>query len=170
MEVLIRQATMDDAKAIGLIGVISWKSAYRGIVPDEYLDSLTVEKRERYIAASLANTSRRFIIAEADGEPVGMACFYPLCNGKANKELWELEAIYVLPQYWNKGIGRILINHVFQYIGEHNALVCILWVLNDNHRAKGFYEHIGLTNTGIEKIINIGGKNLIEVCYSICLC
>lgn len=169
MEVLIRQATIDDTKVISLIGVASWKSAYRGIVPDEYLDSLTVEKRERYITASLANTAKHFVIAEADGRAVGMACFYPSCNGTTNKEVWELEAIYVLPQYWDKGIGRILINHVFQYMREHNAFVCILWVLNDNYHAKGFYEHICLTNTGVEKTINIGGKDLIEVCYSICL-
>lgn len=168
MKIIIRNATLEDAKAISLIGVESWQIAYRGIIPDEYLDSLSAEKREKHIAKSIETPTNRFIVAEVEGQVVGMACFYPLYS-EATKNEWELEAIYLISNYWCMGIGRELIQYVFRYMKENKAYVCKLWVLNDNHRARKFYEHMGLTYSGIEKTITIGGKELIEICYSICL-
>lgn len=167
MRISIRNATLEDAKAISSIGVASWQIAYRGIIPDEYLDSLSVERREKYTAKSLGTSTNRYIIAEADGQAVGMACFYPSYSEEAKDE-WELEAIYLLPNYWGMGIGRELIQYALRYMKEHKARVCKLWVLLDNHRARKFYEHMRLTYSGVEKVIKIGGKDLIEVCYSIC--
>jgi len=54
MRVTIRQATVEDAAIISFIGVTSWQAAYRGIVPDSYLDSLSVEQRKKHLAKSLA--------------------------------------------------------------------------------------------------------------------
>ena len=167
MEISIREATVEDAKTISSIGVASWQAAYSGIVPSEYLDSLSIEKRERYVAKSLAVHTNRFMIAEADGQAVGMICFYSSNSETAMREIWELEALYLLPQYWNKGIGRKLIQYAFQYIRDHGGCNCNLWVLADNNRARQFYESAGLICIGIEKSIIIGGKELIEVCYSI---
>lgn len=169
MNILIREATVDDAKTISSIGVSSWLVAYRGIIPDEYLNSISIENREKHVAQSIMVSNNHFIIAEADGQPVGMACFYPSLIEITVKDVWELEALYLLPQYWCKGVGRELIQYAFRYMRDHKARVCNLWVLADNHRTKRFYEHMGLTYTGIEKALSIGGKELIEVRYSICL-
>jgi hypothetical protein len=43
---MIRSATPIDARAIATIHVEAWRAAYRGIVPDEYLDSLSIDGRE----------------------------------------------------------------------------------------------------------------------------
>lgn len=169
MKIMIRKATVEDAKTISFIGVTSWKSAYNGIVPNKYLDSLSVEKREKHLEKSIVVPTNRFAIAELDGQAVGMICFYPIQYETPIEGEWELEAIYILPEYWKRGIGRALIQYTLRYMRENNANVCNLWVLADNQRARGFYEKLGFKYTGIEKIITIGGKDLIEVRYQICV-
>jgi len=169
MNIVIREATVEDAKTISFIGVTSWKSAYNGIVPNEYLDSLSVEKREKYLEKSMMIPTNRFAIAELDGKAVGMICFYPTQCETPTEGEWELEALYLLPEYWKRGIGRALIQYALHYMRGNHASVCNLWVLADNQRARGFYEKIGFKYTGVEKTITIGGKDLIEVYYQICL-
>jgi GNAT superfamily N-acetyltransferase len=168
MKIFVREATVEDARTISSIGITSWQAAYRGIVPDEYLKALSVEEREKHLVKSLAVPTYRFAIGEVDGQAAGMICFYPSYNETPTEEVWELEALYLLPQYWSIGMGSTLIQYAFQYMRENNASVCNLWVLTDNNRARRFYEYMGLSCTGVEKSITIGGKNLIEVCYSVC--
>jgi GNAT superfamily N-acetyltransferase len=167
MQLIVREANEGDARAISLIGVKSWQAAYQNIIPNEYLNSLSAEKREIHLSKSLAIPTIRFAVSEMEGLPVGMICFYPLQDEKSPSVEWELEALYVLPHYWNKGIGRSLIQYAFQYMIINNASACNLWVSADNQRARKFYENMGMVFSEEEKIITIGGKNLIEVRYKI---
>lgn len=167
MEVLIRYATIEDAKTISEVVVTSWQSAYREIVPDEYLDSISVDKREVYIKNSLMEGYKHFIIAECKGQVVGMMCFYPQSKKKLIVDEWELEAIYLLPGFWNKDIGIKLMQYMFKYMREEQADFCGLWVLEENLRARRFYESIGFKDIWFEKPIKIGGKELFETRYLI---
>lgn len=169
MQVTIRKATVDDAKIISFIGVSSWQAAYRGIIPDSYLDDLSVEQREKHLIQSFKNPNIYFAIAEIESHAVGMICFHPSYHETSEKGAWEVGALYILPQYWNKGIGRSLIQYAFQFMRENDISVCDVWVLEDNKRARSFYEHMGLIYTGIQKALTIGGKELVEVCYTIAL-
>jgi GNAT superfamily N-acetyltransferase len=167
MELVIREAKELDARAIGTIGVTSWQTAYRGLIPDEYLDALSIDIKEEQLSRSLANQNNRFAIAEVDGKPIGMICFYPLHIEEPIGVKWELEALYIIPQYWNKGIGRALVKYAFQNMITNRACMCSLWVLAGNHRARKFYESMGMTFLGVENSITMGGKELIEVRYGI---
>lgn len=167
LEILIRDATIEDAKKISEIGVMSWKTAYIGIISDEYLDSLSMEKRNKYILNSLKEGHKHYIIAEYEGQAVGMSCFYPRSKEGPVADEWELEAIYLLPQFWSKGIGIKLIQRAFRYMHDQQADACGLWVLQENLRARRFYEDIGFKDIGIEKSITIGGEELIEIRYLI---
>lgn len=167
IKIIVREATEKASKIIASIGVASWQAAYRDIISDEYLNSLSVEGREKHIINSIANPTNRFAIAELDEEPVGMICFYPLSNDAHAKREWEIKALYVLPQYWNKGIGRALIQYAFQYMVANKGEICNLWVLADNQNARKFYERMGMSFTGKEKTITIDDRCLIEVNYQI---
>lgn len=169
MQVSIRQTTVEDAAIISFIGVASWQAAYRGIIPDSYLDSISVEQREKHLTKSLAVSANRFAIAQIDDKDVGMICFYPSHDEMVTEGTWEVEALYILPQYWNRGIGRALMQYAFEYMKDQKITVCDLWVLAENSCARRFYECMGFVYTGIEKTISIGNKDLIEVCYRICL-
>jgi len=169
MRVTIRQATVEDAAIISFIGVTSWQAAYRGIVPDSYLDSLSVEQRKKHLAKNLSVSDNHFAIAQIDDQDAGMICFYPSQNEKVTESTWEVEALYILPQYWNKGIGHTLMRYAFECMKDQKITFCELWVLAENTRARKFYKCLGFTYTGIEKNISIGSRDLIEVCYRICL-
>jgi hypothetical protein len=93
MQLLVREANKGDSKAISSIGVSSWQAAYQGIVPNDYLDSLSVEKREKHVSISLAVPTYRFAIAEIEGQPVGMICFYPVGEVASIGNEWEIEAV-----------------------------------------------------------------------------
>ena len=168
-QIIVRKAGIKDALIISSIGVSSWQAAYRGIISDTYLDSLSVEKKEVQLAKSFAIPENQFAVAEIDNQAVGMMCFRPDYRKENIKEqdCWEIEAIYVLPQYWRIGIGRALIKYAFRHMKSININSCGLWVLVENHRARKFYETIGFYPSGIERPISIGGKELIEMHYTI---
>ena len=97
MQLSIRKATVEDAEIISFIGITSWQAAYRGIVPDSYLDSFSVEQRKKHLAKSLAVSDNHFAIAQIDDKYAGMICFYPSQNEKVTESTWEIEALYILP-------------------------------------------------------------------------
>ena len=58
----VRRATTEDAAGIASVHVHSWLAAYRGLMPDDMLDSLTVEERTeswlRFLEPRLGRTAR----------------------------------------------------------------------------------------------------------------
>lgn len=156
---MIRPATEQDCKALGVIYCLSWKEAYKNIISDEYLDSLTIENCTPGKINSIDN-----LVAEDNGNIIGVVNF-----GKSRDENsiheGELRAIYVLPDFWMKGFGKILFSSAAKKLEESGFLKFYLWVLKDNYRARRFYEKMGMLNTSVERRINIGGRDIDEVKY-----
>ena len=102
---MLRGATAEDSLAMGKVYCEAWKAAYRGMMPDAFLDSLTDENcappPERI---SPDNT----IVWEADGVVCGLANFGPGRDADSG-DMAEIRSIYVLPACWQSGIGRKLI-------------------------------------------------------------
>jgi len=116
------------------------------------------------VAKSLKIPENHFAIAEINNQGVGVICFSPEYNkDKKEQGSWEIEALYVLPQYWRKGIGQSLIQYDFRYMRSISISSCGLWVLFENHRARKFYESMEFCLSDNERAITIGGKELIEV-------
>jgi len=144
---------------LGIIYCLSWKEAYKNIISDEYLNSLTIEN-----CTPNKIKAKDILVIEDNGTIVGLVNF-----GKARDEgcenVGELRAIYVLPDFWMKGFGQILFSSAAKKLEELGYAKFYLWVLKDNFRARKFYEKMGMRNTNIEQIINIGGKDLYEIKY-----
>lgn len=167
-QIIKRKARIEDAAILSSIGVLSWQAAYRGIIPDTYLDSLSVEKKEVQVAKSLTIPENHFALAEIDNQGVGVICFRPYYNkDKKEQGSWEIQALYILPQYWRNGIGQSLIKYAIRYMISISVSSYGLWVLFENHRARKFYESMGFCLSDNERAITIGGKELIEVYYTI---
>ena len=66
----IRTATQDDAPSIARVQIETWKTTYRGIVPDAYLAGLDAEQRTMRWGEHLKSPERIFV-AEQHGEVVG---------------------------------------------------------------------------------------------------
>jgi ribosomal protein S18 acetylase RimI-like enzyme len=153
---VIRPATPDDAEAVARVHVETWRAAYAHALPAEGLASLSVTQR--------AEMHRRSppVVAEVDGEIVGFVAVGPGTDPGTDGELY---AIYVLPDHWGSGVGRALMQAGEERLRELGHQHAILWVLEDNPRARRFYEAAGWTLDGTRRPIEIFGQPVPEIRY-----
>lgn len=156
---VIRPAVDQDAAALGAVYCFSWQKAYKNIVPDAFLEALTVES---CTAGSIS--PKHNLVLEDHGAVVGTVSFGAARDEDA-KNAGEVRAIYVLPDCWKKGYGRLLLCAAAAQLQESGYASYHLWTLKQNQRARGFYEKMGMQNTGRERTLTIGGKDLEEVKY-----
>lgn len=169
MSVAIRAATVEDARAIAEIHVAGWRAAYRGQMPDEVLDGLSVEKRTEQWTQRIGTppTPDHRTWVSLDGARVtGFANTGPSRDADARPGVAELFAIYVDPLAWGTGAGRALFAHAAADLMERGFPGLSLWVLDTNARARRFYELAGLRADGGEKTATFGGAVLRELRYS----
>jgi ribosomal protein S18 acetylase RimI-like enzyme len=162
----IRPAIASDARTVATVHVQAWQRAYRGIVPDAYLDSLSIDRREHNWRVVIQKGTPELWVAEADSQVVGWSAFGASRDEDATPHTGELEAIYVLPQYWSTGTGRALWLGTRRRLIERGFTTATLWVLTANVRAIRLYAAAGFApNPASEKEINIGGRALREIRY-----
>ena len=117
----------------GYVHYTSWQEAYRGIVCDRYLDSMTVEATTARARQFPENT----LIAKDKEKVVGFAVYGP-SRDEDLKDAGEVIAIYVLSEYYGRKIGYRLMNEAFSRLGEYDTI--FVWVLEKNERAICFYD------------------------------
>lgn len=146
---MIRPATVADADAIGEVHVASWRAAYAGLIPDDFLAGLSAESRAASWAR-LIGDGGRVLVAEEDGVIAGFAAYG---DGR-------LYALYLLPEYWGRGLGRALHDRVVEELSGDSA---VLWVLATNERAKAFYVRRGWVADGASQTETIdNGRVTLE--------
>ncbi|TAG73606.1 MAG: GNAT family N-acetyltransferase [Oscillatoriales cyanobacterium] len=136
---IVREAKIADAPAIAQVNLDTWRTAYRNIIPADYLAKLSYEKREnnwQEILSNVKNTGDYVCVAENNsGQVVGFAAGGCERTGKYVYR-GELFAIYILEEYQRQGIGRQLVRSVA------TKLAMLAWVLGDNSACR-FYEFLG---------------------------
>lgn len=165
MTIRIREAKPADARGMARVHVDSWRSAYHGIMPADYLAGLSYDSRESWWEQVLT-TERPVmnLVAETgSGDIVGLAGTGPERQGNPTYRA-ELYVIYLLSEYQRQGLGRRLFSAVVQWLlgGGFNSL--LVWVLEDNREACRFYESVGGREIG-RQTITIGDADLVEVSY-----
>ena len=133
----------------GYVHCTAWQEAYRGIVCDRYLDSMTVE----------ATTARAWQFPEntlvgKEKEKVGGCAVYSPSRDEDLMEAGEVVAIYVLSEYYGHKIGYRLMNEAVSRLSEYNTI--FVWVLEQNERAIRFYHRYGFEFDGCKKQLNLG--------------
>lgn len=140
----IREAEPADANAIAGIHVRSWQVAYRGLLTDDYLDSLTVEERlETHRRALESPGEHRTWVADEAGRAVGFAVTGPSQDADADERTGELYAIYLDPDRFGGGIGKRLLEHAIGDLRGRGFRTATLWVLEANEAGRRFYEREG---------------------------
>ena len=154
---------------IAIVHVRSWQTAYRGLVPQEYLDQLEVEQRysvwERILGEAEWPRAGTFV-AEYGGDVVGFASICPTRDDDEQPaSAGELAAIYLLPRGWDKGLGRELMASALSALSDAGFDEATLWVLDTNSRARRFYEAAAWHTDGAVKQDARRGFVLNEVRY-----
>ena len=157
----IRPASPEDALAIETIRVHGWQSAYRHVYPAADLDALPIDPERWRSRLHVPPPGWTTMVCEHEGRVVGFASAGP---SRDEDELGELYAIYVEPEAWSTGAGRALMAAAEQRLSsEYDA--ALLWVLEDNPRARGFYERGGWVPDGVRKAEERLGVRAPEVRY-----
>ncbi len=143
MEAVVRPASPGDARAIAEVHVASWRWAYRGQLPDEVLEGLSVEEREVMWRGILADASTTVLVAERGPAIVGFASGGASTDDGAGEGTGEVYAIYVAEEVASSGVGSDLFTKVRAAIAAAGYGEGTLWVLESNDRARRFYERQG---------------------------
>jgi len=160
---VVRPAGVDDAAAIARVHVDTWRTAYRGLLPDDFLAALDDTGYEERWKRTLMDGVGRAYVAEDGRRVVGFASGGPERAGE-DGFTGELYAIYVLQDAQGQGHGRRLVQAVAQGLRERKLANMIVWVLRDNHPARDFYERLGGEYVRSQPI-TIGSALLQEVSY-----
>jgi GNAT superfamily N-acetyltransferase len=146
--------------------VDSWRAAYRGLVPDDYLEGLSYDESERLWQDVIAAGDSCVFVAEDEGGVFGFASGQR--RQRFSRDLreyeGELKTVYVLPSHKGAGAGGRLVGAVARYFAGHGVNSMLLWVFADNRSARGFYESLGgvvVAEGGFE----LDGAWLTEVAY-----
>lgn len=166
----IRAITLDDAEEVERLRVAGWQTAYRDILPDDYLNRMRVDGERR----------RRHMIEQAAAEPPSVLVESVAVQGGAivgwvaggrcrdadrpGPGQGEIYAIYVLPEWWGRGAGRLLMAHAVRALTEAGHGDITLWVLEANQQARRFYAAAGFRPDGTRKLLDLGGP-VYEVRY-----
>jgi ribosomal protein S18 acetylase RimI-like enzyme len=162
----IREATPQDAPMIAHVHVESWRTAYRGILPDDFLDGLTAQSREERWRERLANPVAQqciLVVEEEPGRLVGFAFGGPERDGTPGYDS-EIYAIYLLAERRRQGIGRQLMSLSARHLVDRGFAAALLWTFEANGRARAFYEALG-GQLIHRKVKVIGDTSQIEVAY-----
>lgn len=164
----IRTARLEDARQIAELHVHSWRAAYRGIVPDSLLDSLSVEAWAERWQERLSRAGETTNLVLALGQRlIGLAAAGPArdadCDPLRTREVY---AIYLRSEYWGQGHGKALYFAIENQMRRSDAIDAVLWVLRDNVRALRFYEAQGFTlDQSCPARNHNGDASLVEVRY-----
>jgi GNAT superfamily N-acetyltransferase len=140
---VLRQAVVSDAKTIAALHAESWRSAYRGILNDDYLDNGVFPERETYWQETLKTPrpERRYVLlAEQDNK---LSAFVSVFLDEEPKYGALLHNLHVLPHLKGQGLGRLLMREAARWTLEHHVKQMHLWVFEANTQARKFYEALG---------------------------
>ena len=163
----LRPAAAADASLIATLHSRSWTSAYRGLLPDAYLDDTMPGERIAHwretLPALLAGAGT-VMVAELAGEPVGFVCLLkPDAHGSV-----LVDNLHALPHHKGAGIGTTLLEAAKRWTHEQGADRLHLFVLETNRPAVAFYESRGWRLAGREDD-TMGGIAVVALRYDISL-
>jgi GNAT superfamily N-acetyltransferase len=159
----VRPAVIDDADDVAQAHVQGWRVGYRGLFPDEYLDSPEFESSrvDRWrLWAWQEFTNSELHVAVLDGRVVGFTHLgperaQPICDQSGTGEIvaaggpaGEVYGFYLHPDAWGSGAAVALMQRSVERLAELQYTDAVLWVLRDNPRARAFYEKAGWRWTG----------------------
>ena len=163
MGIIIRKALPEDADDYTSCFISSWQSAYKGIVPEDYLNDMPKNKE-------LSEKNKKFLT-----DPGGCECFCVIHGDKMigfltiNKaDSVNFWAVYLIEAFWGKGYGKIVLDFAINELKRAGQKSVSLWVFEENNRARRFYEKHGFSLDGTKRVIDrYGGVPLVQLKYAL---
>ena len=164
MNVIIRKKKKEDCKYVQTIITKSWQDTYKGIVSDEFLNSLSTNEEERIIKSenNFDEQNNNELVLEIDEKVVGFIK-YGEANDDNYKNYGEIKALYILNQFKGFGYGKLLVQEAVKKLILKGFDKIIIGCL-DGNPSNGFYKHLG-GRVDTTRTITRGNQNLVENVY-----
>ncbi len=161
---IIREVKREDLPSIAMVQIASNRSTYIGIMPDDYLNSLSQESKAKEWDERLFGMDSTEFMYVAEDTASSIVGFIAASRNRTH-DFYEREisSIYILEEFQRKGLGRLLIKAVLTKFAEDNVRSMILWTLKDNP-SRLFYEHLG-GKAFDRRVILRGGKEMEQLAY-----
>lgn len=134
----------------------TWQIAYAGLIPDRYLSDPAFRER-------CEKNARRWtdgiLVAKRGDDVIGFTGFGTAQDDDLG-EAGEVYALYVLPEYWSRGVGYALMKAAAEALRDKARIS--LWVLDGNERAIRFYKRLGFRFDGAEKNLTLGEERRVK--------
>ena len=167
MEIIIRKALLEDATNLTDCHISSWQSAYKEIVPKEYLMNMLVEKEqhvEKY-KITLANPGDQKYYCVMYGKKMVGFIIISTRHNEDKSCIGEIWAIYLIEEFCGKKYGKKLLDFAINELKHMGSQKTILWVFEENYRARHFYEKNNLSYNGIKREVDWYGSPLVQIQY-----
>ncbi|MDR2035081.1 MAG: GNAT family N-acetyltransferase [Coriobacteriales bacterium] len=150
------RATAALADAWGQINSVSWQKGYEGIIPADYLDAYTPEKRAQAFREKLLTDLKARFLFKVDGCLAGLAILDKACDEDTAETDGELLAFYFLPEYWGTPATHTAFEFCMNWLKEQGFSRAKIWTFEKNLRARKFYEKYGFFLDGAEELVDLG--------------
>ena len=175
--IAIRRARPSDAPAIGAVHVAAWRTTYPVILPNEFLSRLSARRQAAHYEQGIRN-GLGVHVATASGQDVGPAGGPPrvvgfvTCGparplaaeaGAAGLGEGEIETLYVLDDWRERGLGRRLMRAAAAHLAASGCKSAFVWVLRDNP-SRWFYERLG-GRVAAEATVRVAGTSVVQLAY-----
>jgi GNAT superfamily N-acetyltransferase len=151
----LREARTTEASVLAGVQEIASVAALAHVFPPERYPYPREAIAERW-ASALADPAAHVVVAEVEGRTVGVAC--------ARAE-W-LDGLYVVPERWGTGVAEMLHDRALELVRGLGSACCHLWVLEENARARRFYERRGWRENGRTRVVPFP-PNPLDVGYTL---
>jgi len=133
--ITLRKAKEQDIEVIRAIAAATWPSTYLDIIGQEQIDYMLDKMYSKGELLGQLLEGHIFIIAEDNENQFGFAGYSIIDH---EERIYKLHKLYVLPSAHGKGVGKILINEVFNQVKDAGGTALQLNV-NKHNKAKDFY-------------------------------
>jgi ribosomal protein S18 acetylase RimI-like enzyme len=173
--IVVRRAHAADAASIGAVHVAAWRSAYPGILPDTYLASLSAARQAAFYDRTIRSLAGWVHVATAsgrdagaDGAPARVVGFVTAGPARPVRGIkppadGEIETLYVLDDWRERGLGRKLMQAAAADLAGSGCTSAFVWVLRQN-QSRWFYERLG-GRVAAEAEIEVAGRPVVQTAY-----
>lgn len=139
---MIRPMRFEDLRRVAEIHIAAWRLAYRGILSDSRLAALDLdEQTELWESTLYSRKTHTNIVVLEDDKILGWSTFGAARDDDENyKQVGEVYGLHVLPDVHRRGLGTALLSHAHRHFRDRHYREAVIWVVDENHRARSFYE------------------------------
>ncbi|MFC0219461.1 ribosomal protein S18 acetylase RimI-like enzyme [Pseudochelatococcus lubricantis] len=158
----IRAARPSDATALAAVHDVSWREAYRGIIPGVALERMIAYRGPGWWQKSIART--RSLIVLDIGERIAGYASFGASRSFSLPQQGEISELYLDPVFQGLGLGTQLFATARRELAMQRRRGLVVWALQDNERAARFYERLG-GRAQVNENIRVGGVSLMRTAF-----